>query len=125
MIDPNDYPDGNVLWQFHSYNPFLLTHQGATWAGDFIRYVTGLPYPPYAVSRAELDAALDRIKDKIRAEVSWPSRNKLISYLDELMGEIDTRDKLEVAIERPFEIAARWAIPMALRRAISCSANSA
>jgi hypothetical protein len=110
MIDPNDYPDGNVLWQFHSYNPFLLTHQGATWAGDFIRYVTGLPYPPYAVSRAELDAALDRIKDKIRAEVSWPSRNKLISYLDELMGEIDTRDKLEVAIERPFEIAARWPI---------------
>jgi endoglucanase len=45
-IDPREFPDDNLIWTFHSYEPFLLTHQGATWAGDFIPYVTGLPYPP-------------------------------------------------------------------------------
>ena len=46
-IDPKRIPDDNIIWTFHSYAPFILTHQGASWAGDFIRYVTGIPYPPH------------------------------------------------------------------------------
>jgi endoglucanase len=42
-IDPKAIPDDNIIWTIQSYEPFLLTHQGATWAGDFIPYVTGLP----------------------------------------------------------------------------------
>src|SRR5690606_16107978 len=38
-VNPADFPDDNLIWTFHSYDPFLMTHQGATWAGDFIRYV--------------------------------------------------------------------------------------
>jgi len=108
-IDPKDYPDDNIIWGFHSYNPFLLTHQGATWAGDFIGYVTGLPYPPYAVPRAELDLIVERIKEKMRAEAPWTRRDGLTSYLDELLATVDTKEKLEAVIEEPFETVAKWA----------------
>ncbi|MGE3364432.1 MAG: glycoside hydrolase family 5 protein [Rhizobiaceae bacterium] len=108
-IDPKDYPDDNIIWGFHSYNPFLLTHQGATWAGDFIGYVTGLPYPPYAVPRAELDAIVERIKEKMRAEAPWARRDGLTSYLDELLATVDTKEKLETVIEEPFTTVAQWA----------------
>ncbi|TIP56868.1 MAG: glycosyl hydrolase, partial [Mesorhizobium sp.] len=67
-IDPKAIPDDNVIWTLHSYEPFLLTHQGATWAGDFIPYVTGLPYPLSAVPRAQLEATLDTIRARIKAE---------------------------------------------------------
>ncbi len=109
MVDPKDYPDDNVIWEFHSYDPFLLTHQGATWAGDFIPYVTGLPYPPYSVPRAELDAIVERIKEKMRAEAPWSRRDGLITYLDELVATVDTKEKLEALLEKPFETAAKWA----------------
>lgn len=65
-MEPKDIPDDNVVWTFHSYDPFLLTHQGAGWTGDFMPYVSGLPYPLDALSRAGLDAALDAIRARIR-----------------------------------------------------------
>jgi len=108
-IDPKDYPDDNVIWAFHSYDPFVLTHQGATWAGDFIPYVTGLPYPPYAVPRTELDAIIGRIKEKMRAEAPWSRREGLVAYLDELMATVDTEQKLDAVIEEPFTAVAQWA----------------
>ncbi|MDW6021901.1 cellulase family glycosylhydrolase [Mesorhizobium sp. BAC0120] len=108
-IDPKAIPDDNVIWVFHSYDPFLLTHQGATWAADFIRYVTGLSYPPYAVPRSELDAALDKIRQRIRNEAPWSRRQGMLEYLDEQIATIDTKEKLDAVIARPFEIAAKWA----------------
>jgi hypothetical protein len=108
-LDPKAIPDDNVIWTFHSYDPFLLTHQGATWAGDFIRYVTGLPYPPYKVSRSELDAALETIRQRISDEAPWSRRSGMIEYLGEQIATMDTKEKLDALVERPFEIAAKWA----------------
>ncbi len=108
-IDPSTYPDDNLLWTFHSYAPFLLTHQGAGWAGDFIPYVTGLPYPPFGKNEAERDIALARIRDRIRTEAPVGRRAGLLSYLDELMAEVDTADELENVMAEPFGIAAGWA----------------
>ena len=108
-VDPREYFDDNLLWTFHSYDPFLLTHQGATWAGDFIPYVTGLPYPPYAVPHAELDAALERVREKIRAEAPLLRRNGMLVYLDELMATMDTEEKLRAVMDKPFDTAAAWA----------------
>jgi hypothetical protein len=108
-LDPRAIPDDNVIWTFHSYDPFLLTHQGATWAGDFIRYVTGLPYPPYHAPRAELDAALETIRQRIREEAPWARRAGMIEYLDEQIATMDTKKKLDAVVEQPFTIVAKWA----------------
>lgn len=108
-LDPADFADDNLMWDFHSYKPFLLTHQGALWAGDFIRYVTGLPYPPHTVQPAELEAALDAIRNTIRTEAPLVRRLGMLAYLDELMAEIDTKEELDAAMDRPFSIISRWA----------------
>ncbi|MDH4987614.1 cellulase family glycosylhydrolase [Aminobacter anthyllidis] len=108
-LDPKDIPDDNVIWTFHSYQPFLLTTQGATWAGDFIRYVTGLPYPPYSVPRQELDAALDKVRAKIRAEAPLLRRSGMLAYLDEQMALVDSKEKLEAELDAPFAQVDAWA----------------
>jgi endoglucanase len=108
-LDPKTIPDDNVIWTFHSYDPFLLTHQGATWAGDFIPYVTGLPYPPYAVPRTELDAALDKVRAKIKAEAPWTRRSGMLAYLDEQIATMDTEDKLLAVMDAPFKTVDAWA----------------
>jgi endoglucanase len=108
-IDPAAIPDDNVIWTFHSYDPFLLTHQGATWAGDFIQYVTDLPFPPYAVPRAGLETALETIRQRIRDKASSSRRQGMLDYLDEQIATMDTKAELDAIMGRPFEIAADWA----------------
>ncbi|TPM29367.1 cellulase family glycosylhydrolase [Mesorhizobium sp. B2-3-4] len=108
-IDPKAIPDDNVIWTFHSYDPFLLTHQGATWAGDFIPYVTGLPYPLTAVPKAQLDVTLDTIRARIRAEAPWARRNGLLAYLDEQVAGMDSPDKLLGLMDAPFKAVEAWA----------------
>ncbi|MBZ9866555.1 glycoside hydrolase family 5 protein [Mesorhizobium sp. CA15] len=108
-IDPKTIADDNIIWTFHSYDPFLLTHQGASWAGDFIPYVTGLPYPLTAVPKAQLDMALDAIRDRIRAEAPWARRSGLLSYLDEQVATTDSPEKLLGVMDAPFATVDAWA----------------
>ncbi|MGX9181105.1 glycoside hydrolase family 5 protein [Mesorhizobium sp. BHbdii] len=108
-IDPKAIPDDNIIWTFHTYDPFLLTHQGATWAGDFIPYVTGLPYPLSAVPRAQLEAALDTIRARIKAEAPWARQSGLLAYLDEQVASMDTDEKLLETINAPFTRVEAWA----------------
>lgn len=49
-LDPAFYGDDNVLWTFHSYEPYLFSHQGATWSGAPEKYIWNLPYPPSAAT---------------------------------------------------------------------------
>lgn len=108
-LDPGLIPDDNVMWSFHSYRPFLLTHQGAQWAGDFIRYVTGLTYPPHEMSDSARDAALAAIRERIRAEAPWTRRAGMLAYLDEQYAEVGTAQSLRNVIEEPFRMVADWA----------------
>lgn len=108
-LDPKMVPDANLVWSFHSYVPFLLTHQGATWAGDFIPHVTGLPYPLDAVPKAELDAAIERVRETIRRDAPWSRREGLLSYLDEQVAALDTPEKLSAAMSEPFDTVGQWA----------------
>lgn len=108
-LDPRDFPDDNLIWSFHSYAPFLLTHQGATWTGGFVRWVTGLPYPPNSVPRAELETIVAGIKDRISAAASWTERQGQLAYFDELLAETDTPERLAATMTEPFDRVAAWA----------------
>lgn len=46
MIDSKPFADRNIIYTFHYYDPFLFTHQGATWAGvGGIEELRFLPFP--------------------------------------------------------------------------------
>ncbi|EKF18282.1 glycoside hydrolase family 5 protein [Nitratireductor pacificus] len=107
-LDPKTIPDDNILWGFHTYQPFLLTSQGALWAGDFIRYVTGIPYPPHA-HKAELTDALEKARERIRSEAPLLRRAGMLAYLDEQIALIDTEAELEEQMAAPFRVVADWA----------------
>lgn len=108
-IDPGIIADDNILWTFHSYEPFLLTHQGATWAGDFIRYVTGLPYPLHEAPRAGLDAELEKIRARIKADAPLTRRLGMLAYLDEQVALMDTQQELDALMDAPLDKVAAWA----------------
>lgn len=38
------YSDTNLIYTFHFYDPFLFTHQGATWT-NYMQDVSGVPFP--------------------------------------------------------------------------------
>lgn len=107
-IDPRSIPDNNIIWTFHTYDPFLLTHQGATWAGDFIRHVHGIPYPPHAASKSERASVLEQIRQNIRKDAPPHRRSDMTSYLDELFGAIDTPEELSATISAPIQLVSEW-----------------
>lgn len=49
------YTDNNLLYTFHFYDPFMFTHQGATWT-DNMQDLSGIPFP-YSAAKMPLPPA--------------------------------------------------------------------
>jgi endoglucanase len=43
-----EYEDDNLIYTFHFYDPFVFTHQGATWTDPSLEPLAGVPFPYYA-----------------------------------------------------------------------------
>lgn len=67
-LDPALYADDNVLWTFHSYEPFLFSHQGASWSGAPEKYIWNLPYPPSSVTDDQAADIAAAAKEAMAAE---------------------------------------------------------
>ena len=39
------YDDDNLIYSFHFYDPFLFTHQGASWTSPSMASLSGVPFP--------------------------------------------------------------------------------
>ncbi len=59
--------DPNVIYNFHFYDPFQFTHQGASWVSDEVRSLSNVPYPS---SPEAIQTVIDSISDpKIKADL--------------------------------------------------------
>ena len=43
-----EYQDDNLIYTFHFYDPFLFTHQGASWTNPSLVPLAGVPFPYFA-----------------------------------------------------------------------------
>ena len=51
--------DKNIIYSFHCYDPFIFTHQAATWAGEQVKPLRDVPYPSSPESVEPLLAGLE------------------------------------------------------------------
>jgi endoglucanase len=108
-LNPKEFADDNIIWSFHSYDPFILTHQGATWTGDFMPHVYGLPFPLDTADKGELGKTLDEIRVRIKKDAPKARRSGHLAYLDEEIAKIDTEEGLKHEMDKPFQTVAKWA----------------
>lgn len=90
------YTGKNIVYNFHLYEPFVFTHQGATWVGSPYDQIKNLPYPgtPQNVSSLANNATsndakylinwygsqrynADSLNYKIRQVYNWGNQNKI------------------------------------------------
>lgn len=108
-LNPAMYNDSNIMWTFHSYKPFLVSHQGATWAGDVVGHVKNIPYPLWSVAPEVLEARLQEIYAEVRQTANPDRVDGIIWYIDNELHAIDTPAKLDVVANQPYDDMQRWA----------------
>lgn len=91
-IDASRYAGSNVLWSFHYYKPYVLTHQGVKADNEsarFWRYFSDLPYPAapeqyddaWRIIRRNIEADT-AIKPQDRPTLLADARKTLKEYLE-------------------------------------------
>ena len=107
-LDPAIIPDGNVIWSFHSYEPFTFSHQGAEWTDAPLKYLSGLPYPPEMLTEEaakELEnAAVGRMAEAAGTTDRAAIRALLAAYRQTPRGEIGREIDAAMAWARAHDI---------------------
>ena len=63
--------DGNVIYNFHFYEPHEFTHQGANWGLTWWSYTHGIPYPPNDSTMQALLLEVPDAADRFALESYW------------------------------------------------------
>ena len=71
LLTQHPLPDGNVIYNFHFYDPHEFTHQGASWGATYWIYEHGIPYPPTDDSMQELVKQVPDPADRYKLENYW------------------------------------------------------
>jgi endoglucanase len=106
-LDPATFKDDNIYWSFHSYEPFLISHQGASWVEGSAKFISGLRYPP---DRSQKGKVLKDALKKIAASDLPSDRKKAAA--EELRNDLNKfmePGQAEELIAEPFKKATEWA----------------
>ena len=77
------YSDPNLLYTFHFYDPFMFTHQGATWVTPSMELLGGVPFPYNSAGMPACPASL--LGTWIESALnSYPSDGN-VDYIKELI----------------------------------------
>jgi aryl-phospho-beta-D-glucosidase BglC (GH1 family) len=71
LLTQHPLADGNVIYNFHFYDPHEFTHQGANWGLAWWSYTHGIPYPATESSMESLVAQVPDPADRFHLENYW------------------------------------------------------
>jgi aryl-phospho-beta-D-glucosidase BglC (GH1 family) len=77
--------DPNVVYNFHCYEPFKFTHQGANWTSDSVRGLKNAPYPSSPEAVAKVLSALPDEKAR-QNMIQYGKENWNAEKLDSLLA---------------------------------------
>ena len=98
LIDSQPFEDKNIIYTFHYYDPFLFTHQGATWVGENgIGEMKKLPFPA--------------IKDK-KITIPDKAKGKWAEALIRSYGEDSKAEKMFMDLKAAKEWSVRNKVPI-------------
>jgi endoglucanase len=90
-----EYRDPNLIYTFHFYDPFLFTHQGATWSGPLFDLLRDVPFPADKNRMPKLPAKLRGTWIEESLRVSYPkdaAPSKMYRTLDKAVRFANERN---------------------------------
>jgi endoglucanase len=101
MIESKPFDDTNIIYTFHYYDPFLFTHQGATWSDKGLVELKYVPFPwaknikietpPNAkgkwvenlINNYEKDSRAEKMFVDLKAAKDWSVKNNVPIFVGE------------------------------------------
>lgn len=100
LIDSKPFADQNIIYTFHYYDPFIFTHQGATWAGEGLPELKNVPFPAAKtkievpatargkwveslIKNYEKDSQAEKMFADLKAAKDWSEKNNAPIFLGE------------------------------------------
>lgn len=112
LIKSKLFADQNIIYTFHYYDPFIFTHQGATWSSKGLAEIKNVPFPfdpkkPVAmpdsvkgkweenlIKSYEADSRSEKIYNDLKAAKDWATKNKVPIFVGEF-GSYNLQPTLE------------------------------
>ena len=115
LTDMPIYEDDNLIYTFHFYEPFIFTHQGASWVEPSMVELAGIPFPydinampgvpdalkgswiENAYDRYDEDGTLAKVHELIDIAAAFQEQNDIILFCGEfgvLMDNSDQEDRV-------------------------------
>jgi endoglucanase len=106
-LDPTAFYDDNIIFSFHSYEPFAFTHQQAGWTESDLAYIAGLPYPPSKLDEATAAELINAAEGRARASTDGFARNVTRESLNAVIAEY--RNQPDDVTSHDINRALKWA----------------
>jgi endoglucanase len=105
-LKPAEFADNRIIWSFHSYEPRLFTHQGASWSTGNERFIDGLSYPPkMSEKQGVAERALLRVKG---AGFTKEEEKRRLADLKTFIDDYFAPGRAKAMVQAPFEKVSNW-----------------
>ncbi len=94
-----EYPDTNLIYTFHFYDPYLFTHQGETWGSPpNLRNLKGLPFPSGAHDLPQLPSELRTtwVADNLKGQYQRDAKTETLAGALNKAAEFSNKRKVPV-----------------------------
>lgn len=101
LIDSKPFADKNIIYTFHYYDPFVFTHQGATWSDAGLASLKYVPFPwakntkietpanakgkwvESQIDNYEQDSKAEKMFADLKAARGWSEKNNVPIFVGE------------------------------------------